>query len=100
MDSLSTWVPENNWVHNCWAREIFYDFRTKEYVIYWSTSISSPEVFPLTWNARANDNLNHRIYYITTKDFVTYTPRKFLFAPKNARSSMRLFVSWTATIIA
>jgi hypothetical protein len=82
-DSLSTKVVKNQWVHNCWAPEIFYDQITKEYVIFWSTSIESNQVFPLTWNARSNDHLNHRIYYITTRDFQTYTPRKFFFAPED-----------------
>lgn len=82
-DSLSSHVPPNGWVHNCWAPEIFFDQVTREYVIYWSTSIESAQVFPDTYWARANDNLNHRIYYVTTKDFKTYTPRRFFYAPSD-----------------
>jgi hypothetical protein len=80
--NLSTWVQPNDYVRNSWAPEIFYDDTTREYVIYWSSSIDSFSVFPQTWNARS-DNLNHRIYYITTKDFNTYTPRKFFYAPQD-----------------
>ena len=68
-------------VRNCWAPEIFYEDQTKEYVICWTTGIDDPTVFPKTWDARAWKRLNHRIYYVTTKDFKTYTPRKFFYAP-------------------
>ena len=70
-------------VRNCWAPEIFYEDQTKEYVIYWTTGIDDPTVFPKTWDARAWKRLNHRVYYTTTKDFKTYTPRKFFYAPED-----------------
>jgi len=61
--------------HNCWAPEIYYDQKEKEYIIYWSTTI--PGRFPETEQARGDRAgsifLNHRIYSTTTKDFKTYT---------------------------
>ncbi len=80
--SLTTPAPKVSDVENSWAPEITYDERTGEYLIYWSTSISSSSVFPATWNARS-DHRNHRIYFITTRDFETYTPRRFFFAPQD-----------------
>ena len=78
--SLTTPVPPNAYVYNSWAPEIFFDPGTGEYVIFWSSSIESADVFPQTWNARS-DHSNHRIYFTTTRDFETYTPRRFFFAP-------------------
>ncbi len=57
---------------NCWAPEIFYDDASSEYVIFWSTTI--PGRFPETdREERAGSGvLNHRMYFITTKDFKTF----------------------------
>jgi len=65
---------------NCWAPEIFYDNQSKKYIIYWSTTI--PERFPETENSGDGGNnrkLNHRIYYVTTEDFETYSKAKLLY---------------------
>ncbi|WP_184543188.1 glycoside hydrolase family 43 protein [Mucilaginibacter sp. FT3.2] len=61
---------------NCWAPEITYDAANKQYMIYWATSVDG--LFPVT-DSLAESKYNHRIYYITTKDFKTYTPAKMLF---------------------
>ena len=55
---------------NCWAPEILYDKATRQYVIYWSTTI--PGKFPAT-RGSAGKGRNHRLYYVTTKDFSTYS---------------------------
>lgn len=73
-------VPRNAKVRNCWAPDLFYDDETGEYVIFWATTIDDPSVFPATWDASRWERMNQRIYYITTKDFATYTPRKFFYA--------------------
>jgi hypothetical protein len=67
-------------VRNCWAPEIFYDDQTQEYVIFWATTIDDPSVFPKTWDAKRWERMNQRIYYVTTKDFKRYTPRRFFYA--------------------
>ncbi|OYZ48390.1 MAG: hypothetical protein B7Y15_12155, partial [Bacteroidetes bacterium 24-39-8] len=59
---------------NCWAPEIFYDDAKKEYLIYWATTI--PGRFPETENLGDN---NHRIYYVTTKDFKTFSDTKLMY---------------------
>ena len=59
---------------NCWAPEIFYDDTKKQYMIYWATTI--PSRFPESDSSGDN---NHRIYYVTTKDFKTYSSTKLLY---------------------
>lgn len=55
---------------NCWAPEIIYDAAQKQYVIFWATTI--PGKFPETAGS-AGKGRNHRIYYVTTKDFKNYS---------------------------
>ena len=61
---------------NCWAPEINYDSARKDYMIYWATTI--PGRFAQTDSGGDN---NHRIYYVTTKDFKTYSQAKLLYDP-------------------
>ena len=61
---------------NCWAPEIFYDARKKEYMIYWATTI--PGRF-IQGDTAGDDKYNHRMYYVTTKDFKTFSPTKLLY---------------------
>ncbi|MES2279464.1 MAG: glycoside hydrolase family 43 protein [Bacteroidota bacterium] len=63
---------------NCWAPEITYDASTKNYMIYWATTIKGR--FPNA-DSLLEAGYNHRIYYVTTKDFKTYTPTKLLYEP-------------------
>lgn len=66
---------------NCWAPEIFYDDATRQYLIFWATTI--PGRFPETEQAggdRAQGvTLNHRIYYTKTSDFKTYADTKLFY---------------------
>lgn len=59
---------------NCWAPEITYDERADRYMIYWATTISGR--FPAT--DTGGDN-NHRMYYVTTRDFTDFTTPKLLY---------------------
>jgi predicted GH43/DUF377 family glycosyl hydrolase len=59
---------------NAWAPEIFFDPKKQEFMIYWATTIKGR--FPATDSMGDND---HRIYYVTTKDFVTFTKAKLLY---------------------
>ncbi|QDA61630.1 glycoside hydrolase family 43 protein [Hymenobacter jejuensis] len=61
---------------NCWAPEITYDAQSDQYLIYWATTI--PGRFPAGETLLTNGK-NHRIYYVTTKDFTTYSPAKILY---------------------
>jgi beta-xylosidase len=69
---------------NSWAPEILYDAETKQYVIYWATTI--PGRFPATEHAgdiRSSDGveLNHRIFRTTTRDFKSYTKSQVMYDP-------------------
>lgn len=61
---------------NCWAPEITYDAPHRQYLIYWATTI--PGRFR-AGETTADGGNNHRIYYVATKDFKTYSPAKVLY---------------------
>jgi Glycosyl hydrolases family 43 len=61
---------------NCWAPEIFYNRASKQYMIYWATTI--PGRF-MAGDTAGDDKYNHRMYYTLTKDFKTFSPTKLLY---------------------
>ena len=61
---------------NCWAPEITYDPKNKTYMIYWATTI--PGRFK-AGEGTGDDQYNHRMYYVTTKDFKQFSPAKLLY---------------------
>ncbi|WP_244518583.1 glycoside hydrolase family 88 protein [Parapedobacter composti] len=63
---------------NCWAPEITYDAAHRVYLIYWATTIRGR--FPET-QIDADDGYNHRMYYVTTKDFKTFSDTRLLYEP-------------------
>jgi len=63
---------------NTWAPELAYDKKGGEYMIYWATTI--PEKFKET-ASKEESGYNHRIYYVTTKDFATFSDTKLLYDP-------------------
>jgi hypothetical protein len=63
---------------NTWAPEITWDAQKKQYVIYWATTIKGR--FPQKDTA-AESGYNHRMYYVTTKDFRTFSKAKLLYEP-------------------
>lgn len=66
---------------NCWAPEILYDPQTDQFMIYWSTTV--PGRFPETDEtgdiSREGYRQNHRIYFITTRDFQTFSRTALLY---------------------
>jgi len=60
------------------APELFYKKSSKTFYIIWSSTI--PGRFSETAN-KDEDN-NHRIYYTTTRDFITFTDTKLFYDPK------------------
>jgi len=62
---------------NAWAPELFYDKSSKTFFIIWASTI--PGKFPE--NGTAEDGYNHRIYYTTTQDFVTFSKTKLFYDP-------------------
>jgi len=61
---------------NCWAPEIFYDKTSKQYMIYWASTI--PGRF-IKGDTAGDDKYNHRMYYTLTKDFKTFSKMKLLY---------------------
>src|SRR5450759_2172031 len=61
---------------NCWAPEINYDKKNKQFLIIWATTI--PGRFPETEKV-GDDSYNHRIYYVTTKDFKSFSETKLFY---------------------
>lgn len=61
---------------NCWAPEITYDKKKKQYVIYWATTISGKYA---AVDKSVESGYNHRMYYVTTKDFSTFSKTKLLY---------------------
>jgi GH43 family beta-xylosidase len=59
---------------NCWAPEIIYD--NGNYMIHWASTI--PGRFPAT-DTSGDEKYNHRIYYVTTKDFKTFSKAAVLY---------------------
>jgi hypothetical protein len=60
---------------NCWAPEITYDAKKKLYMIYWATTIAG--MFPA--DTAVERGYNHRMYYVTTKDFKKFSKTKLLY---------------------
>ena len=65
-------------VRNCWAPEITFDKENNEYMIYWSSTVSG-RFYDI--NEPSEDNYNHRIYYVTTKDFNAFSETRLLYEP-------------------
>lgn len=63
---------------NTWAPEITYDPKKKEYMIYWATTVTG--LYPET-QSQEDDAYNHRMYYVTTKDFKNFSDTKLLYEP-------------------
>ncbi len=61
---------------NVWAPELFYDDVKKQYMIVWASCI--PGKFPDLLEDHDN---NHRLYYVTTKDFETFSKAELLIDP-------------------
>lgn len=61
---------------NCWAPEVFYDDKSKQYIIFWSTTI--PGRFPET-EISGDDKYNHRMYFVTTADFRDFTETELFY---------------------
>ena len=62
---------------NTWAPELFYDRDSKTFYIFWSSTV--PGAFPQVGTDESG--LNHRQYYVTTKDFETFSETALFFEP-------------------
>jgi beta-xylosidase len=58
---------------NCWAPELFYDEATNRYLIFWASTI------PGEFAKGQEQKYNHRLYYVTTRDFKTFSESKLFY---------------------
>jgi hypothetical protein len=61
---------------NCWAPETYFDEKSGNYLIFWASDVAGR--FPET---RSNTRMNNRTYYVTTKDFKTFSEPALLLDP-------------------
>lgn len=61
---------------NVWAPELFYDDVNQQYIIIWASTI--PNRFP---RGIEDEDNNHRMYYVTTKDFNSFSETKLFLDP-------------------
>lgn len=64
---------------NSWAPELFYDEPSGNYYVFWATTL--PGRHKEVPTSESEKGLNHRIYYVTTKDFQTFSETKLFFNP-------------------
>ena len=84
---LITWSPQQEvsvmknfeGTRNTWAPELFYDKADKTFYILWSSTV--PGAFPELPTSDSEKGMNHRQYYVTTKDFKTFSETKLFFEP-------------------
>ena len=67
-------------VKNTWAPELFYDRKDKLFYIFWASTI--PGAFPEIPTSESEKGLNHNLYYVTTKDFSTFSETKLYYNPE------------------
>jgi hypothetical protein len=60
---------------NTWAPEITYDRYSKQYMIYWASTVNGR----FTETAVSESKYNHRMYYTLTKDFKSFSHAKLLY---------------------
>lgn len=68
-------MADEDSARNCWAPEITYDAKKKQYMIYWATTIAGR--YPA--DTAVERGYNHRIYFVTTKDFKKFSKTKLLY---------------------
>ncbi len=64
---------------NSWAPELFYDRKDKTFYIFWSSTV--PGMFREIATSESEKGLNHRQFYVTTKDFKTFSETKVFLDP-------------------
>lgn len=64
---------------NAWAPELFYDKKSEDYYIFWASTV--PSLHPEASDSATEKGLNHRLYYVTTKDFIRVSPTSLFFNP-------------------
>ena len=61
---------------NTWAPELFYDDVKRQFLVIWASCV--PGRFP---DGQEDHKNNHRLYYLTTKDFKTFSKPRLFYDP-------------------
>ena len=61
---------------NTWAPELFYDDVKRQFIVVWASCV--PGKFP---DYQEDHKNNHRLYYLTTKDFKTFSKPRLFYDP-------------------
>ena len=80
--SEQKWIPVMEYepaAKNSWAPEMAYDTESKEYIIFWATTI--PGRHSDVSDSEREKGLTHRMYCTKTTDFKTFSPTKMFFNP-------------------
>ena len=66
---------------NCWAPEIVYDDEKNQYLVFWATTIPGrfPETDGQNSKGPGDPGLDHRIYYVTSKDMKSFSETRLFF---------------------
>jgi hypothetical protein len=70
-------MADEDSARNTWAPEITYDGK-KTYMIYWASTVAGRY---RSSDTAAESKYNHRMYYVTTKDFKKFSKTKLLYDP-------------------
>lgn len=62
---------------NTWAPELFYDKKDKNFYIFWASTVPLSDLA----NSETAPGMHHRQYYVTTKDFITFSETRLYFEP-------------------
>ncbi len=84
---LMNWTEQKNipvmekyeGTRNSWAPELFYDSEDKTFYIFWASTV--PDMFLEIPTSESEKGLNHRQFYVTTKDFISFSETKIFFDP-------------------
>ncbi len=66
-------------VKNSWAPEIFYNDKSKKYIIFWASTI--PGRHTDVSDSEKEKGLNHRMYFAETEDFKNFSKTQIYFNP-------------------
>lgn len=71
-------MAQRETAENCWAPKLLYDHEAELWMILWSTTLAD-DTFPKP--VVPGTSRNHRIWYVTTRDFRTLSEARVLFDP-------------------
>nr|MDO8113908.1 glycoside hydrolase family 43 protein [Candidatus Sigynarchaeota archaeon] len=71
-------MQEFHTARNSWAPEAVYDRETREYYIFWSSTVGTAFLEPKN---KPSDYKNHRIYACATTDFKSFSKTRLFFDP-------------------